>query len=144
MGNICCCKNQNSVIIDNNCRIIQSRKLNSPATTNNDDDPVFFVVVICNGNYKPNLFNLDIITFAKLLGYKVDLTKVLNFLRQTIYNPDKYPENLFIMVDTTKEEFEDKWKELDEKIAKLSRENRRKIYPFIFYSGHGVASQPDG
>ena len=72
------------------------------------------------------------------MDYRVDQANILKFLRQTVYSPDKHPENLYVIVDTTKDEFEAEWKKIEDKIAKLSTENRRRIYPFVYYSGHGV------
>lgn len=102
------------------------------------------MVLICNGKYNRKLFSLDIISFEELPGYKSDYTKMREFLKKTVYNPDKYPENLVIIIDSTKEELEAKFKEIDDRIAKLSKENKRRIYPFIYYSGHGVTLMVNG
>ena len=65
--------------------------------------------IICNGKYNKELFTLKKITFLRLLGYQVDKTKVIDFLSKTVYNPNKYPENLVVIVDSTKEELEAEW-----------------------------------
>ena len=102
------------------------------------------MILICNGKYNPKLFSFDKIVFEELLGYKVDLNNVKSFLKKTVYDPEKYPENVYIIIDSSKEEFEAKFKEIDNVIAKLSKENKRRIYPFIYYSGHGVTLMVNG
>ena len=73
------------------------------------DEPVFFVILICNGKYNPNLFTLDIIKFLELPGHRADLNNAMKFLKKTAFNPDKYPENFYVIIDSSKEELELEW-----------------------------------
>ena len=70
------------------------------------------------------------------MGYRKDQENVLAFLGKSVYN--KNPENHHVLIDTAKEEMEAELKRIEDKIAKISKENKRRIYPFIYYSGHGV------
>ena len=82
---------------------------------------VYRVFIADNGLYKEDLFSYNLLKFPELLGYKKDLENILEFLRMTVFNTDTNPDHLYYIVDSSKDEFEDKWKAFSDDIIKLSK-----------------------
>ena len=101
-------------------------------------------MIICNGDYIQDLFKLDTISMAKLPGYTVDKLNMLKFLSTTVFNTSITPENVYVIQDSNKEGMEAKMKEFLDRVTAASKENNRRIYPFVYYSGHGVTLMQDG
>ena len=106
------------------------------------DNHAYFGFVMCNGSYNKGLFSLKVITFAALLGFNFDKENVLEFLNSSVWKKNR--ENIFVFVDTEKEELEAEWKKFREKIKAVAMQKKRKIYVFVYYSGHGVTVMFNG
>lgn len=68
------------------------------------EENAYYGIIMCNGEYDPSLFSLKLITFAALLGYRVDENNALNFLNSSVWKNNR--ENIFVLVNTEKEELE--------------------------------------
>ena len=109
MGNICSQRDQKSYILEEGHPVNPRQQLEEKIQSEDEqleEEPVFLTLIICNGDYNPDLFSLDIITFDKLEGSTADKNNVLEFLNDSVYQPNKNPENLYIVIDSNKEELD--------------------------------------
>ena len=87
----------------------------------NKQKRIYATIFVFNGKYDPKLFSYDLITFAALMGYLVDMNNVFEFVESSVWK--KNPEYRYVIKDTSKEETEAKLNEIREKLKELSKAN---------------------